>query len=116
MTRPKDDLRLDVYLHFGDGLVGLPAAMADAVAAILRPIITQQGDRIMASVAELNQAITDLGFAVDAENELLGRIHQELVDALQANDPAAIQVAIDNIAALRQRLTDATTANPDPTP
>jgi DNA-binding FadR family transcriptional regulator len=68
----------------------------------------------MASLNDIVDAVNGTQGTVDSVVTLLGQLHQELVDALAANDPAAVQAVVDQIDAQKQQLADAVANNPDP--
>ena len=65
----------------------------------------------MANLQDIQQAVTDEKSVEDSVLALLNNVEQQLKDAIAANDPAAMQAIVDQIAANKQAMADAVAAN-----
>ncbi len=91
-----------------------PTADLEAVLNSISDRLTLLGGKVndmAATIQDVQAAVTDETTVVQSAVTLLGQIHQMLVDAQAANDPAAVQAVIDQIAANKQALADAVAAN-----
>jgi uncharacterized coiled-coil protein SlyX len=68
------------------------------------------------TIAELNAAVTAQRTVIDSAVTLLNGLHQQLADAIAANDPAAIQKVADDLAANTAALSQAVVTNTPSTP
>lgn len=98
--------------------------IAMRTAALQQPLLTQiqqqltklqqQGMTEMATLADIQAAVAAEKTVEDSAITLLTQIHQALVDALAANDPAAVQAVVDQLAANTTALAAAVSANTAP--
>jgi len=70
-----------------------------------------QGVRIMATLADVEAAVSAETTVTQSVVTLLGSLSQQLQDAVASNDPAQIQAVIDHINANAVALSDAVAAN-----
>ena len=73
--------------------------------------LNNQGERIVATIADLKAAVEANGVVVQSAIVLIEGIAQALKDAIAANDPAAVQAVLDQLTAEKQALADAVAAN-----
>lgn len=99
-------MRIDIHHHFDCGDKAPP--WAEHVIAKLGLILNQTG-KLMATMAELQAAVTRNTDAGDAVIVLLQGISQQLKDA--QGDPTKIAEVIASLDAETQRFSDAVTAN-----
>lgn len=67
--------------------------------------------RIMATIADVDAAVSAESDVVNSAVTLLDQLKQMLQDALNSGDPAAVQAVLDKIAASKQNLADAVARN-----
>jgi len=74
---------------------------------------TIAGEQIMEFIGRVEEAVAAQTTVIGGVVTLLETIHQELIDARAANDPAREQAALDALAAGTQTLAEATVRNTD---
>jgi hypothetical protein len=82
----------------------------DEIEYLLHQLL-RQGNQIMATLQDVQQAVTDEKTVEDSVLALLTQVEQMLKDAIAANDPAAMQAIVDQITANKQTMADAVAAN-----
>ncbi len=87
----------------------------DAIERALH-VLLEKVNQIMASLVDIQQAVADEKTVEDSVLALLTNVEQQLKDAIAANDPAAMQAIVDQIAANKQAMADAVAANTSPAP
>lgn len=78
-------------------------------------LLTNQGTE-MATIQDIKTEVENEKTVVDSAVALLNGLHQQLADAIAANDPAAVQAVLDQLQANKQALADAVAANTDAQP
>lgn len=73
--------------------------------------VLRQGDKIMATLADVQAKVTAEGTVVDSAVTLLKGLKDQLDAAIASNDPAAIQALSDSIGAQTDQLAAAVAAN-----
>lgn len=73
--------------------------------------LTQGEALLMATIADVEAAVTENGDVVQSAITLLDQLTVKLNEALAANDPAAVQAVVDEISAQKEALATAVAAN-----
>lgn len=107
-------MKIDLVIEHHHYLQGDGQANTQIVALLNQ--ISNQGQKIMSAIDDLEIKEVALEGSVASMATLLGVIHTELVAAIAANDPTRVQAVADKLASLKTAVDTAVSANPDPTP
>jgi len=102
--------RYDIYSQAIDTLA---RSIAESVVAGVRTAIQQTGDRIMAGLQDIRDAVERSSTVEQGMEQVMQNISQQLRDLIAAGTPsqAEIQAIVDNIDAETQRMAAAVAAN-----
>lgn len=105
-----ESTKIDLYHHFGDGDAKLDRILA-AIGS-LSVQITQQGKKIMATLQDLQDAVTNETTVEQGVLTLLKTLTADLTAAIATGaTPAALQDIIDQVNANAKNLASAVVAN-----
>jgi len=101
--------RKKYIISFGEALQDFQVDLEEALDKLDLIIINQE--KLMATIAQLQEAVTRNTTVEDSLLTLLQGIVQQLKDAIASGDPAALDAVVAQIDASTQKLTDAVVAN-----